>query len=573
MQRDPALLSVNNLQLAFRTEQDQYVNVLNNVNFIVPYNTNVALVGESGSGKSVTALSIMRLLPAPPKVHMAAESQIVFDGQDLFALSSREYRRLRGKDIAMIFQEPMSSLNPVFTVGEQIAEAISLHIGLSRTARRQRVLDLLTQVGLSDPDQQACAYPHQLSGGQQQRVMIAMAIACQPKLLIADEPTTALDVTIQRQILQLIAQVQRAQGMSVLMITHDLALAAEFADHVVVMQEGEVREAGTCQDIFNRPKHRYTRALLACRPRLDYRPPRLPVVDDFMKQEEVGRFSEITQPEITQRLRGSQPHDEIILDVQQLSKTFVTRDGILSYHTVDAVKEVSFTVARGKTLGVVGESGSGKTTLGLMLVRLCQATSGRVVFYGTDILNLTARQFAAYKRRIQIIFQNPYASLNPRFTVAQILCEPMQLHHIGKDASERYKLARVLLDKVGLASTSLHKYPHQFSGGQRQRLAIARSLTLKPDILICDEAVSALDVSVQAQILNLLHDLQDEYQLTYLFISHDLAVIKHISDCVLVMYQGAVVEHGNVDDIYAYPSHPYTHQLLQAIPKIKCHDL
>jgi peptide/nickel transport system ATP-binding protein len=399
-----------------------------------------------------------------------------------------------------------------------------------------------------------------MSGGQQQRVMIAMAIACEPKLLIADEPTTALDVTIQKQILDLIAALQKKHQMSVLFITHDLAVVGEIADYVVVMRNGEIREQGPAKSVFENPQDAYTKALLQCRPRLDRRPVRLPVIEDFM---DGGAHA----MNLNERKRGVLSSDPIILDVRKLGKDFYTREGVFGQRRFQAVKDVSFRLPKGKTLGLVGESGSGKTTVGLTLMRLHEASSGEALFEGRDILSMSPREFMAYKRRIQIIFQNPYASLNPRFVIGQILTEPMMIHGVGASAQERTELAFEMLHKVGLPEVSFYKYPHEFSGGQRQRIAIARCLTLKPDILICDESVSALDVSVQAQVLNLLQDLQDEFHLSYIFISHDLAVVKYISDEVMVMNQGEIVEIANSDEIYRHPQQPYTKKLLSAIPK------
>ncbi|AZN35819.1 ABC transporter ATP-binding protein [Iodobacter ciconiae] len=557
-QNTEALLSVRNLVINFRQEDGARFNAIKGVSFDIPKHRTVALVGESGSGKSVTSMAIMQLLP-PNNTEVGKDSQILFEGHNLLGLSNRELRKMRGKDIAMIFQEPMSSLNPVFTVGDQVAETLMLHASLGRRAAAKRAVELLAEVGLPDPEKKASNYPHELSGGQQQRVMIAMAIACKPKLLIADEPTTALDVTIQKQILQLIADLQKKHGMSVLFITHDLGLVGEFAHDVVVMRHGEIREAGTVEQIFDAPEDSYTRALLACRPHLDRRPERLAVIDDFLKAEGY------TEP--ANRERGYKADDEIVLEVKGLGKYFESREGLFGKRIFHAAKDVSFKLARGKTLGIVGESGSGKTTVGLTLVRLHQATSGQAFFNGKDLFAMSPREFNEYKRRIQIIFQNPYASLNPRFTVEQILTEPMKLHGIGANDSERIKLARDLLNKVDLHGNSLAKYPHEFSGGQRQRIAIARCLTMKPEILICDESVSALDVSVQAQVLNLLQDLQDEFKMSYLFISHDLAVVKHISDQVMVMNKGEVVEQADADSIYLNPAAQYTRKLLSSIPQ------
>jgi peptide/nickel transport system ATP-binding protein len=529
------MLSIRNLAVSFGTVQ-----ALKGISFEVPENATVALVGESGSGKSTAALSILGLLPE----RASLKGEILFREKDLL---KTDLRAVRGAEIGMVFQEPMSSLNPLFSAGFQIGEVLREHRGLDRRAARRRAVELLGEVGIAEPERRVDAYPFELSGGQQQRVMIAMAIACEPKLLIADEPTTALDVTIQRQILELLRELQRRRRMSILFITHDLALVREIADRVVVMRDGEIREQGPVKEVFDAPRDPYTRALLACRPRLDRRPARLPVVEDFLNNE-VMAFSE--------RIRGVGAKDEIILEARHIRKSF---DSVL------AVKDASFRLARGKTLGVVGESGSGKTTLGLAVVRLLEANGGEVLFDGRDLLALRAREAAPYKRRIQIVFQNPYASLNPRFTVGEILLEPMRIHRIGADDAARRSAARELLARVGLQASALGKYPHEFSGGQRQRIAIARCLTMRPEVMICDEAVSSLDVSVQAQLLNLLQDLQDEYRMSYVFISHDLAVVKYMADEVMVMKDGEVVETAGSDELYAHPRHPYTKLLLSAV--------
>ncbi len=561
------LLHIENLRVSFKGEDKQYIETVKGISFDIPTNTTVALVGESGSGKSVTSLATMGLLPVGQS-KIDEKSKIIFEGKDLLGLSRKEMRKICGKDIAMIFQEPMSSLNPVFTVGNQIAEVLCLHMGMSRKQARQRVLELLKEVGIPSPETKIDAYPNQLSGGQQQRVMIAMAIACEPKLLIADEPTTALDVTIQKQIIDLLESLRQRLQMSMLFITHDLALVGEIADQVIVMRHGEIREQGTAEQVLEQPKDVYTRALLYCRPQMSQRPYRLPVTSDFMRQENnilVEQSFDVS--EIPERKRGLNGDEQIILEVKDLKKSFYSRKGLFGKEEFQAVKGVSFKLAKGKTLGLVGESGSGKTTVGLLLMRLHQASGGQALIEGKDILSLTEKEFAKYQRKIQIIFQNPYASLNPRFTIGQILLEPMQIHGIGKDDAERKQIALGLLERVNLPEQAYYRYPHEFSGGQRQRIAIARCLTLKPEILICDESVSALDVSVQAQVLNLLQDLQDEFGLSYIFISHDLSVVKYISDQVMVMNHGEVVEIANSDELYAHPQHDYTKRLLQAIPQ------
>ncbi len=557
MSDENLILRVRDLDVRFRLDRHTVFEAVKGVSFDIPRNTTVALVGESGSGKSVSAMAILGLLPDNAIVSPA--SAIEYGGANLLRRALPEMQAIRGKDISVIFQEPMTSLNPVFTVGEQISEALRLHMGLAPRQALARAEELLNEVGIPDPKLRLGSFPHEMSGGQQQRVMIAMAIACEPKLLIADEPTTALDVTIQKQILDLLAKLQERHHMSVLFITHDLGVVGEIADQVVVMQEGVIREQGAVRAIFEAPQHPYTKALLACRPRLDRRPMRLPVIDDFLK----GDGKVVAE----QRPRGVAAADPIILEVQGLEKTFFLKEGFFRKRAVTAVKDVNFRLAKGKTLGLVGESGSGKTTVGLTLMRLHEATAGKVLFEGRDLLPLSDREMMAYRRRIQIIFQNPYASLNPRFTVGQILVEPMKIHAIGKDERERVDMAFQLLKRVGLSEQSFYKYPHEFSGGQRQRIAIARCLTMKPDVLICDESVSALDVSVQAQVLNLLQDLQDEFGLSYIFISHDLAVVKYISDEIMVMNEGAIVEIAGSDEIYLSPKQEYTRKLLSSIPK------
>ena len=554
------LLSVRNLQIAFRADKKTVIPAVKDVSFDIFENSTTALVGESGSGKSVSALAVMGLLP-PETAIISEETRIEFQGQNLLYLSREQRRKLCGKDISMIFQEPMSSLNPVFTVGWQISEVLRLHLNMNKHEAQKRAIELLEEVGIPEPKKRIDYYPHQLSGGQQQRVMIAMAIACEPKLLIADEPTTALDVTIQKQIISLLNSLQTKRKMSILFITHDLALVSEIADSVIVMRHGEIKEHGNKRQIFNAPEHPYTRALLYCRPPIDTRPKHLPVIEDVMENK--------IPIEVETRIRGITEKDEPLLTVNNLCKDFYSTEGFFKKRTFRAVDNVSFSLPRGKTLGIVGESGSGKTTVGLTLLRLHQATSGEALFDGKNLFALSARDFYDYKRKIQIVFQNPYASLNPRFTIGDILREPMEIHNIGTDDRERTALCFHWLERVGLPVSAFHRYPHEFSGGQRQRIAIARCLTLHPQLLICDESVSALDVSVQAQILNLLQDLQDELGLSYLFISHDLSVVHYISDQVMVMHQGKVVETANSDELYKNPQHPYTKTLLSAIPAHK----
>ncbi len=549
------LLTVKDLRVSFQMSREVAVEAVKGISFEIGTHRTVALVGESGSGKSVTAMSILRLLPDNAVV--APASQVIYAGRNLLTQPLSTLRSLRGRDIAMVFQDPMSSLNPVFTVGDQIAETLRLHMDLSRAQAWARAGELLAEVGLPDPTRRLRAYPHELSGGQQQRVMIAMAIACEPKLLIADEPTTALDVTVQRQILDLLASLQQRHHMSLLFISHDLGVVGEIADEVIVMRQGTIREAGTADAIFGAPHDPYTKALLACRPSVDTRPLRLPVIDDFLNQRE---------PVIAMRpVRPSEGAP--LIEAVDLGKDYQVKSGVFSHKTFTAVKDVSFTLHKGRTLGVVGESGSGKTTVGMLVMRLVDATRGQVLFDGADLVKLNERELMKYRKRIQVIFQNPYASLNPRFTVGQILLEPMRIHRIGANDDERLAMAVALIERVGLPRTAIHQYPHEFSGGQRQRIAIARCLTMKPDVLICDESVSALDVSVQATVLNLLLDLQDEFGMSYIFISHDLAVVRTMADDILVMNQGEVVERGSADQIYDSPQHPYTQRLLGSVPK------
>jgi peptide/nickel transport system ATP-binding protein len=526
------------------------------VSFEVPENRTVALVGESGSGKSVTAMSVLNLLPD----NAEREGRITFQGRDLLAAMLPELQKLRGKDIACVFQDPMTSLNPVFSVGEQICEPLIRHLGMNKRQAWARAEALLDEVGMPEPKRRLGAHPHELSGGQQQRVMIAMALACEPRLLIADEPTTALDVTIQRQILELLAGLKQKHRMSMLFISHDLGVVGEIADHVVVMREGTVREQGPVGQIFAAPKDDYTKALLACRPTLAQRSARLRVIDDHI----AGREGQVAA-------KAKDPAAPVIVEATALTKSFWLRSGVFGRREFKAVRGASFRLRRGHTLGIVGESGSGKTTLGLTLLRLHEASggpvTGQVRFDGRDLLGLSKHEMMAMRRRIQVVFQNPYASLNPRFTIGQTLVEPMSIHGIGRDAADREARARALLAKVGMDDSALHKYPHEFSGGQRQRVAIARCLTLDPEVLVLDEAVSALDVSVQAQVLNLLKDLQDELGLAYIFISHDLAVVRFMADEVMVMKDGEVVEQASVEQILDAPQQPYTRNLLAAIPR------
>lgn len=559
------LLSIKNLVVEFKTENET-VRAVKNLSLDIPKGKTVGLVGESGSGKSVTSLAIMGLIPNPPG--RITSGEIIFKGQNLVNLPDEEMRKIRGNQISMIFQEPMTSLNPVFTVGNQIDEALVLHQAMTKKEARKRTLELLAEVGIPDKESKVNDYPHQMSGGQKQRVMIAMAMACEPELLICDEPTTALDVTIQQQVLDLMFDLQKKHGMSMLFITHDLGVIADIADDVAVMYRGDLVEFNTCKELFLNPKHPYTRGLLACRPRLDNNPKRLLTVSDFM--DESGKAIEVKQ---SGEEKQEKPMDEekypVLLEVQGLNKHFAIKGGIFGT-VVDwfkAVDDVSFKVRKGRTLGLVGESGCGKTTLGRTILRLLEPTSGKIIYDGKDITNISSEEMRAMRRKIQIIFQDPYSSLNPRMTIGDIVTEPMVIHKIGSNKKERYQMAQELLEKVGLMGNHLSRYPHEFSGGQRQRICIARALSLKPEFIICDESVSALDVSVQAQVLNLLMDLQNEFNLTYIFISHDLSVVKYISDEVGVMRNGKIVEFNSSSQIYKDPKEDYTKSLLAAIPK------
>ncbi len=551
------LLSIQDLQVAFRLGErgaKSTIAAVKGVSFDIPENTTLALVGESGSGKSVTALSILNLLPD----NAQRSGRILWQGRDLLTASRPELQALRGREIACVFQDPMSSLNPVFSIGAQLCEPLIKHLGMGRKAALARAEELLAETGLPEPRRRLASYPHELSGGQQQRVMIAMALACEPKLLIADEPTTALDVTIQRQILELIARMKDKLRMSVLFISHDLGVVGEISDRVVVMRHGVVREQGDVAQIFSAPQDAYTRALLACRPSLTDSPARLTVIDEHI----AGGTASSTAP-----AASKDPNAPVVLEVKALAKSFFIKQGLFGKREFKAVQGVNFQLRRGHTLGVVGESGSGKTTMGLTLLRLHEPTGGEVIFDGQNLLTLGDRDRQTMRRRIQIVFQNPYASLNPRLSIGQTLIEPMAIHGIGAHTAEREDRARALLAKVGLPPETFFKYPHEFSGGQRQRVAIARCLTLNPEVLVLDEAVSALDVSVQAQVLNLLRDLQDELGLAYVFISHDLAVVRFISDEVLVMKDGQVVEQASAAQILAAPQQDYTRRLLGAVPR------
>jgi peptide/nickel transport system ATP-binding protein len=561
------LLSIKDLCVDFNTG-DGIVRAVNNVSFDVPAGKTIGLVGESGSGKSVTSLAAMRLIPNPPG--KITGGQILFQGNDLVQYSEDEMRKIRGKEISMIFQEPMTSLNPVFRVGDQVAEILILHMNMTKKQAWARAVELLDQVGIPDPQRSALKYPHEMSGGQKQRVVIAIAIACEPKLLIADEPTTALDVTIQKQVLELMFDLQQKYKMGLLFITHDLGVIADIADEVVVMYRSNLVESGNTKKIFTAAGHPYTKGLLACRPALDRNPERLLTVSDFMNEsgEEII-LDESKIKKIDKKHSFTEEKNPVLLEVNNLHVDFPVKGGLFG-RTVShfkAVDSVSFKLRKGMTLGLVGESGCGKTTLGRAILRLIEPSQGQVLYNGIDVTKLDKKQLRDMRSKIQIIFQDPYSSLNPRMTIQEILLEPMDLHKIGANKSAKIEKAKWLLEKVGLKSNQLSRYPHEFSGGQRQRICIARALAVNPEFIICDESVSALDVSVQAQVLNLLLDLQEEFGLTYIFISHDLSVVNFISDEVAVMNDGLIVEHDHANEVYLRPKQEYTKDLLSAIPK------
>ncbi|MGY8987771.1 MAG: ABC transporter ATP-binding protein [Flavobacteriales bacterium] len=583
------LLEFKNLVTEFRTEGTS-VKAVKGISFTLNRGETIGIVGESGSGKSVTSLSAMRLIPSPPGEITGGE--IIFhqkDGTatDLLKISEDQMRAFRGNDIAMIFQEPMTSLNPVFTCGNQVVEAIMLHQNLNKKQSKELTINLFEEVQLPDPERIFSTYPHQISGGQKQRVMIAMAMSCQPSVLIADEPTTALDVTVQKTILQLMQKLQKERDMGIMFITHDLGVIAELADKVVVMYKGDIVEQGTVWDIFSNPQHPYTKGLLACRPSLDKRYTFLPTVSDFMKTDEDGNMIEnnISVEEFTKDLsiptsEREKRHKELyvkkpILQIKNLKTHFPIRNGFFGGISdyVKAVDNVTFDVYPGESLGLVGESGCGKTTIGRTIIRLEEPTEGEMIYKGKDIAKMEAKELREFRKEVQIIFQDPYSSLNPRITIGNAIMEPMQVHGILENDEQRKKRVEDLLSRVNLDPSHFYRYPHEFSGGQRQRIGIARALAVNPKFIICDESVSALDVSVQAQVLNLLNELKEEFGLTYIFISHDLSVVKYMSDRMLVMQDGKIEEMGDADQIYNKPETEYTKKLIDAIPEGKLEDI
>ena len=580
------LLEVKNLKTVFATEEGTVVAV-NDISFSLNRGETLGIVGESGSGKSVTSLSIIRLIAEPPGKIVSGE--IIYypkdkPAVDLLKIPEKEMQSYRGNDIAMIFQEPMTCLNPVFKCGDQVAEAILLHQNKNKKQAKEQTLALFEKVKLANPERVFDSYPHQISGGQKQRVMIAMALSCNPDILIADEPTTALDVTVQKAILDLLNELQEEMDAAQIFITHDLGVVAEIADHVIVMFKGKIVESGTVTEIFTNPKHPYTKGLLACRPNLDKKVRHLPTVSDFMdfSQNENGDYNITakatpyieTAENIISESEMKERHDFLyqqtpMLKVKNLSTRFPMKKNFFGKVTehLYAVDDVSFEVFPGETLGLVGESGCGKTTLGRSILRLVEPYKGEVIFEGKDLLPLTNKEMRSLRKDIQIIFQDPYSSLNPRLTIGNAIMEPMQVHNIHDTNQQRKDKVIELLETVNLKADHFGRYPHEFSGGQRQRICIARALSLNPRFLICDESVSALDVSVQAQVLNLLTELREKFKFTYIFISHDLSVVKHICDRMIVMNKGKIEELGFAEDIYINPQKDYTKRLIESIPK------
>ena len=561
-----SLLRIKNLSVDFISESGT-ATALKKISLTVNRSEILAIVGESGSGKSVTALSILQLLSKTAKF---TDGEIIFseDGRlemNMLQLPRKELQKIRGNKIAMIFQEPMTSLNPVFSCGYQVTESLKLHKKLSETGAKQQAIEWFKKVKLPEPEKIFSKYPHQLSGGQKQRVMIAMAMCCKPSLLICDEPTTALDVTVQKNILQLIKELQKEQKMGVIFITHDFGVVSEIADRVAVMYKGEIVETNSIKEIFTNPQHPYTKSLLACRPVLHKKGERLPVVSDFlegnMKYE--LRLTKDPSPPINPKSQN-----ETLIQVKNLSVWFPGKKNLLgkplSY--TKAVDDVSFEILKGETLGLVGESGCGKTTLGRTLLRLIEPTTGQIIYNGTDLTKKTSDEIKTLRKDIQLVFQDPYSSLNPRITVGSAITEPMKVHGFHQNEKQRKEKVIELLEKVNLEAKHFNRYPHEFSGGQRQRIVIARALALNPSFIICDEPVSALDVSVQAQVLNLLNDIKKEFGFTSIFISHDLALVRYISDRIIVMHKGKIVEKGIADEIYYHPKNEYTQTLVASIP-------
>lgn len=556
------LLQIENLVISFSRE-NSWNDVIKNISFDLYKNEILGIVGESGSGKSVSSLAVLGLLPQ--KISRISNGKILYDGEDLTQKSSREFRKIRGKQISMVFQEPMSSLNPSLKCGYQVEEILAEHTSLSQKDIKTEVLSLFGKVKLPNPEKIYNSYPHQISGGQKQRVMIALAIACKPNILIADEPTTALDVTVQKEIIKLLKDLQQQTQMSIIFISHDLSLVSEIADRVLVMYKGEIVEQGKTYDIFHLPKQTYTKALIASRPSLNQRLRRLPTVSDFLNDTTPTEI--ITEEERTERLVElyAQPP---ILEVKNIEKIYYSRMGVLGKKVeFQALQDISFKVFEGETKGLVGESGSGKSTIGNAILQLDKATKGQIFYKGIDITALSDKEFKSFRKEIQIIFQDPYSSLNPKMKVGEAIMEPMQVHKLYKNNKERKQKTIEILERVGLSSAHFYRYPHEFSGGQRQRIGIARTIALQPKLIVCDESVSALDISVQAQVLNLLNELKENFGFTYIFISHDLAVVKYMSDKILVLNKGILEEETEADELYQNPKTDYSRKLIDAIPK------
>ena len=559
---NPILLDIHNLSVSFFVNKTE-LKILKKLSFQIKPNEILAVVGESGSGKSITSLTVMGLLPKG--ISKITSGSILFENQALVDLEENAFQMLRGKDISMIFQEPMSSLNPSMRCGRQVEEILAKHTQLSSSEIKNDVIALFRKVKLPHPERIFSAYPHEISGGQKQRVMIAMAIACKPKLLIADEPTTALDVTVQKDILSLLKDIQRDTKMSVLFISHDLSLVSEIADRVLVMYKGEIVEQGKVDQIFSKPEHMYTKALINSKPSTNVRLKQLPIVNDFINN--TVNLSVIS-PEERIKNHHSIYSKKPLLEIIDLEKIYLTKKAWFGPNeTFKAVDNVSIKIYPGETVGLVGESGCGKSTLGNAILQLDKATSGIIKYKGKDITNLNKKDIRKLRKDIQIIFQDPFASLNPRLTVGNAILEPMKVHGIGKTKTQRKDMVIDILQRVGLSASDFTKYPHEFSGGQRQRIGIARTIALQPKFIVCDESVSALDISVQAQVLNLLNSLKESFGFTYLFISHDLAVVKYMSDQLLVMNKGRIEESGEADDIYKNPQMADTQKLIDAIPK------
>lgn len=556
------LLEVRQLGISFLRVKS-YIPVIHGIDFQLNSNEILGVVGESGSGKSVSSLAIMGLLPK--RISKINSGSIVFEGKDITHFSDKEFQKIRGNEIAMIFQEPMSSLNPSLKCGNQVAEILERHTELSNKEIKVEVLSLFEKVKLPNPEELFNKYPHQISGGQKQRVMIAMAIACKPKILIADEPTTALDVTVQKEIIQLLKDLQQETKMSILFISHDLSLVSEIANRVLVMYKGEIVEQGIAKAIFEHPQHNYTKALIASRPSLDFRLKRLPTIQDFLNNSVSNEIvSSIERKENQEKLYAQQP----ILEVKNIEKEYLSTVGLFGKKaSFKAVDDVSFKIYEGETVGLVGESGCGKSTLGNTILQLDKATAGQIFYKGNDITKLSKDEIRKLRKEIQLIFQDPYSSLNPRIPVGKAIMEPMKVHGLYKNDSERKAKTIEILERVGLGEAFFNRYPHEFSGGQRQRIGIARTIALQPKLIVCDESVSALDISVQAQVLNLLNELKENFGFTYIFISHDLAVVKYMSDQVLVMNKGKMEEIADADQLYANPKSDYTKKLIDAIPK------